>query len=232
MKRMLFLLVVFSISISAFAQTKMFINKSTGTDSVWLSDVKSISFKTYISTGTSGTVSFNSDKGNFSANGIYNPSATTGSGAGGFLMTSSGSNILAIYAYRFNSITSLDLAIIEFMDTAPIAAGTFTYPSTSSKSVLISYFPALNLNDTTSSFYLLMTSTTATISALSSSNAQGTFSGNGMYFVNGTPNPSQTITVTGGSFNVPVTVGSGGTIKQANSKIEGIVRRIVNSSKR
>jgi hypothetical protein len=53
-----------------------------------------------------------------------------------------------------------------------------------------------------------------------------------MYYANGAPNPSNTIAVTGGSFNVPVTAGSGGAAKQANSKIEGIVRRIVNSNNR
>jgi hypothetical protein len=90
----------------------------------------------------------------------------------------------------------------------------------------------MTLGDSMPNFYSLMTSTSATMSAYSSSNAQGTFSGSGMYFVNSTPNPSQTITVTGGSFNVPVTAGSGGAAKQANSKIEGIVRRIVNSNKR
>lgn len=43
--KMLLLFVCFTFSL--FSQTKMFINKTNGTDSLWLSDVKSISFKTY-----------------------------------------------------------------------------------------------------------------------------------------------------------------------------------------
>ncbi len=182
-------------------------------------------------TGTSGTVSFNSDKGNFTATGIYDPDATSGNGAGGFSMTFSGSSVLTIYAYRFNSATSLDVTVIQFMDTAPIAAGTFIYPSTSSKSVMISYFPAMNPSDSTTENFYLFSTATANISAITSSNAQGTFSGSGMYIANGTPNPSQTITATGGSFNVPLTAGGGGAAKLANSKIEDIVRRIINSNK-
>jgi len=183
-------------------------------------------------TGTSGTTSFNSDKGNFTATGIYDASATSGTGAGGFLSSTSGAGSLVIYAYRFNSATSLDLLIIQCMDTAPIATGTYTYPPTSSKSTFISYYPAGNPADSSANFYLLSTATSAVISAISSTNVQGTFSGNGMFYANSTPNPSNTIAVTGGTFNVPITAGSGGSARQANSKIESIVRKLVNSNKR
>jgi hypothetical protein len=47
MKRILLLLIVLCFSTSVYSQTKMFISKTGGTDSVWLSDVKSIYFKTY-----------------------------------------------------------------------------------------------------------------------------------------------------------------------------------------
>ena len=183
-------------------------------------------------TGTSGTASFNSDKGNFTATGVYNPSATSGTGAGGFLQSGGGNNVLVIYAYRFNSATSLDLLIIQCMDSSPIAVGTYPYPPTSAKSAFIAYYPAGNPADSSANFYLLSTSTSAVISAISATNAQGTFSGNGMFYVNSTVNPTNTIAVTGGSFNVPVTAGSGGVTRQSNSKIESIVRRLVNSNKR
>jgi hypothetical protein len=47
MKRIITILIVLSFSSIAFSQTKMFINKTSGTDSLWLSDVKSITFKIY-----------------------------------------------------------------------------------------------------------------------------------------------------------------------------------------
>jgi hypothetical protein len=181
---------------------------------------------------TAGSLSFTSDKGSFSANGIYNSSPTTGSGAGAMILNSGGNNILMIYGFRVNSATSLDLTLIEFMDSAPIATGSFSYPpTTGSKFVIVAYFPAFNPNDTsaTRSFYSLSTAT-ANISAVTSSNAQGTFSGNGMYYVNSIPNPSQTINITGGTFNVPVIPG-GGAANTVNNKIEGIVKRIVSLQK-
>ncbi len=180
---------------------------------------------------TAGTLSFTSDKGNFSASGIFDPNATTGSGAGAMILSSGGSNTLTVYGFRANSATSYDLVLALFMDSDPIATGSYTYPpTTGSKLVMISYFPAVNPNDTsaTESFYLLSTAT-ANISAVTSSNAQGTFSGNGMYFVNSTPNYSQTISMTGGTFNVPVI--PGGSANTVNNKIEGIVKRIVSLQK-
>jgi hypothetical protein len=48
MKRLFFLLSALLFTLSAFSQTKMIITKSNGTDSIWLSDIKSITFKTYI----------------------------------------------------------------------------------------------------------------------------------------------------------------------------------------
>jgi len=51
MKHKLFTLFI-CCTLSLLSQTKMFIQKSTGTDSVWLSDVKSIYFKTISQSGT------------------------------------------------------------------------------------------------------------------------------------------------------------------------------------
>jgi len=64
MKRILFLLMVFSISITVLSQTKMFINKTNGTDSIWLNDIKSITFKTYFSIPTQGLVAWYPFNGN------------------------------------------------------------------------------------------------------------------------------------------------------------------------
>jgi len=177
---------------------------------------------------TAGSLSFTSDKGNFSASGIFNPNVATGSGAGAMILSSGGSNTLTVYGFRANG-TSYELVLAIFMDSAPIATGSYTYPpTTGSKLVMISYFPAVHPNDTTESFYL-MTSAAANISALTSSNSQGTFSGSGMYYANGTVNFTQTINITGGTFNVPVI--PGGAANTVNNKIEGIVKRIVSLQK-
>ncbi|MBN8705111.1 MAG: LamG domain-containing protein [Bacteroidetes bacterium] len=47
MKRFLFAFLCLSISASVFSQTKMFITTTDGTDSLWLKDIKSITFKSY-----------------------------------------------------------------------------------------------------------------------------------------------------------------------------------------
>ncbi|HAP34460.1 MAG TPA: hypothetical protein DCQ28_00385 [Bacteroidetes bacterium] len=180
---------------------------------------------------TAGTVSFSSNKGNFTASGIYNGDATTGSGAGAMTMSSGGSYIMQVTGYRVNSATSIDIAILQFMDTSPIASGSYNYPPTSgTKTVIVSYAPAVNPNDTNENIYLL-TSTTANISAFSSSNTQGTFSGNGMYYSNGTVVPTNTIAITGGTFNVPVIPLIALNVLQQpiDKKIEKIIKRIMSS---
>ncbi len=174
---------------------------------------------------TAGTVAFSSNVSNFSANGIFNDATTTGSGAGGFRMDTTGQSQLVIYGYKYNSPTSVDLAIIVFFDVAPISAATYVYPPTTSKFVMISYAPALNPNSSTSESYILSTSATATISAVSTSSAAGSFSGSGVFSSNGVPNLTKTISVTNGTFNVPVISGSGP--KQADGRIEAIVKRMV-----
>jgi hypothetical protein len=49
MKRILIILIILSFSFDAFSQTKMFINTTSGIDSLWLSNINSITFKTYVS---------------------------------------------------------------------------------------------------------------------------------------------------------------------------------------
>lgn len=176
-------------------------------------------------TTTAGTLAFNSDKGNFSANGVYNSNATSGTGAGAFLQSSGSTNMLAIYAFRVNSPTSFDITLVQFLDSSPISSGAYSYPPSSAKMVMVNYFPNMNPNDTTNVNFYSLSSVTANISALTSTNVQGTFSGTGMYYMNDAPNPSQTITLTGGTFNTPI-LPSGGLLKTEN-KIENLVKRIL-----
>jgi hypothetical protein len=178
-----------------------------------------------------GTLSFISNKGDFSANGIYDPTATSGTGAGAMIRSSGGINTLTIYGLRINSATNVDITLIQFVDTAPLAIGTFAFtPTTSLKSVSISYAPATNPSDTTAPNFYLLTSATASISVLSSSDAEGTFSGSGVSYVNAIPDFSQSINVTAGSFKVPV-IPISGSVNTANKNIESIVKRIVSLQK-
>ncbi len=174
---------------------------------------------------TAGTLAFSSNVANFSANGIFDEASMTGSGAGGFRSDTTGQYQLVIFGYKFNSATSVDLTVLVFFDVTPISAATYGYPPTTSKFVMVSYAPAMNPNSTTSDMYILSTSATASISTLTTSSAVGSFSGSGMLSSNGTPNPAKTITVTNGTFNVPVIAGSGPA--QADSRIEAIVKRMV-----
>ena len=178
---------------------------------------------------SSGTLSFSSNVANFSATGIYNVNALTGSGAGGFLTTSSN---LLVYGYKYNSSTSVDISMVEFTDASPIAAGTYVMPPiTGTKSVTISYIPGLNPSSSTvTDMYILVISATATISALNTSTAQGTFSGSGLFVSNSVPDYTRTITVTNGSFNVPYLVGVS-PANPADKNIESIVKKIVNSQR-
>ena len=52
MKRSFFTLLFISFSLQAFSQTQMIINKTSGTDSIWLSEIKSITFKTYLTSSS------------------------------------------------------------------------------------------------------------------------------------------------------------------------------------
>ena len=138
---------------------------------------------------------------------------------------------MQVTGYRVNSATSIDIAVLTFMDSAPIATGSFVSPSTGSKSVTVLYFPAHNPNDTTTQNLYMLTTATANISAFSSSNAQGTFSGNGMYSANGILVPSNTIAVTSGTFNVPVIplIALNVLRQPIDNKIERIIQRITSS---
>lgn len=177
---------------------------------------------------TAGTLAFSSDKGSFSANGVYNSNATSGTGAGAFLQSSGSNNMLAIYAFRVNSPTSFDITLIQFLDSSPISSGAYSFPPTSSsKMVMVNYFPNMNPNDTNNVNFYSLSTATANISALTTTNVQGTFSGSGMYYMNDNPNPSQTIALTGGTFNVPI-LPSGG-LRKSNNTVEKIVNKILQS---
>jgi TolB protein len=62
MKRIILTVLTLFFSQQIFSQTKMIITKTTGTDSVWLSDIKSITFKTYSSSQSNRGIVFISNR--------------------------------------------------------------------------------------------------------------------------------------------------------------------------
>ncbi len=162
----------------------------------------------------SGSAGFSSDKGNFAASGPYNPNAVSGSGATAIVSGAGSASQMEILAYRINSATNVDLLIITLHSNATIATGTYSF-AYGNQYATISYSPGINPSDTstTGNLYLLTSGAGVTISTLTSSNVQGTFGGTGFYFSHGTVNTSQTINVTGGTFNVPVGAGVAGSPK-------------------
>lgn len=171
-----------------------------------------VSVKTTIVATTAGLLSFTSNRGDFSVNGMgeygVNP-PTSGSGA----IALQAFDAIMILAYKVNSSTDIDITLIGLESNTSVYSGTFFYPS-SGKAAYITYYPNVNPNDSLSmgKGYLLASSATATIQAISSSKIQGTFSGNGYFANNGINDLTKTIAVTNGDFNIQlINVGSLGT---------------------
>ncbi len=170
-----------------------------------------VAVKTTIVATSSGSLSFTSTQGDFSVKGIgeygVNPPAS-GSGA----IALQAFDAIMILAYTVNSPTDIDITLIGLESNTSNYSGTFFYPA-SGKVVFITYFPNVNPNDPLSmdKGFPLAFSATATIQPISSSNIQGTFSGNGYFVNNGVNDLNRTIAVTNGSFSAElITVGSVG----------------------
>ncbi|MDP1678221.1 MAG: hypothetical protein Q8L88_15295 [Bacteroidota bacterium] len=174
-------------------------------------------------TSTSGSLSFNSDRGNFSSNGIGMQTNTLPISGAGVIALSEFDGTL-IYAYKVNSVTSIDIVTMFFQSKTNLATGTYEYPS-SDKSVEITYSPNVNPADTLTldRGYILAASANANIETLSSTVIKGVFSGNGYYADNGNYVQSQTIAISNGTFNVPILkIG-----KRQESVIEQLVLKMI-----
>lgn len=212
-------------------RTLMIVSRSLGSTVVKIKDSStpsktvtiSISVIAAYTTSTSGSLSFNSNRGDISMSGIGsigNNAPTSGTG----VIALSEFDGTAVYAYSVNSPISIDLVVMYFRSTTNLAVGSYGYPSTG-KVVMITYQQNVNPNDSLSMDrgYILATSATANIETLTSSEIKGTFNGTGYYMDNGTPVSSQTISVTNGLFNAPIfKIG-----KKQNSLVETLVLRLV-----
>ncbi len=216
-------------------RTLMIKSKILGSTSVKVKDSStpskfvtiSISIVDAYTASTSGSLSFNSDRGDISMSGIAaigNNAPTSGVG----VIALSEFSGTAVYAYNVNSPTNLDIVTIYFQSNTNLAVGPYYYPS-SGKVVKITYQQGVNPNDSLSMDrgYIIATSAMANIEILTSSAIKGTFSGVGFYIDNGTPVTSQTINITNGLFNAPILkIG-----KKQESIIEKLVLRIVGRSR-
>lgn len=169
--------------------------------------------------GTSGTLSFTSDRGSFSANGIAdvgNQPPTVGAGAIG-LKDFDG---IVLFSYVVNSPSSIDVTTMSLMSNTTMTTGTYSYPNPGSKQVQITYYKGLDPADTSSSFtaYILITSATLNLDTLTGASMSGTFSGSGWFVDHDTLKQTQTINVANGKFKCPI-IAIGG-VEQAGLKPE------------
>jgi hypothetical protein len=149
--------------------------------------------------GGNGSFLFTSSVGNLNASGTYNGNATSGQGVGTYRYSEGGYNQLAITAYAFSSPTSITVSVMIFLSQSAIVAGSYGFLPTGSSWAQMGFVVNVNPNDSTAfNNAYVMTSGTASISAITASNVQGSFSGAGIHG----QNPNQTFTLSGGSFNV------------------------------
>lgn len=150
---------------------------------------------------TAGTFSFTSDRGNFSANGIFDTTFATLNAAGAFQYTSGNLRFVIVFAYDLTSQTTQKIVFAGVADTLN-AIATGSYPFTvneTPKAAFFGYIP--NAADTSSfgAFYIL-TSGSMNVGSISSTSMSGTFSGNGFNVTDTT----SAITVTNGTYNTPI----------------------------
>lgn len=169
---------------------------------------------------TAGSLSFTSTVGNFSANGIFDNATdsmpTNSQGAGGFYAHNVGPYaMLQMIGYVKNSPTSWDIVAVVFMDSVDVTAGTFPFWTGDgpSKRAELLYVKGWNPSDSSNGNpfdvgnYALVTGN-GSLSSFTGTSAQGTFSGTGSWFAQGIADPTKPITLTNGTFTVPVVSGN------------------------
>ena len=184
----------------------------------------SITVKNSYTANVPGSLSFTSNRGDYSVNGIAVYGNTPPASGQGVIAVQNFESLFLL-AYKVNSPASIDITLISFESNTANYSGTFLYPG-AGKRVNISYFPDSHPND--SSFleivYLLASSATATVDTITPAAMRGTFSGRGYFLNYGTLVTNQTIVVNNGIFNVPIV--RAGTMEEA--MLDTNLRRAVN----
>ncbi len=169
----------------------------------------------------SGSYSFSSDRGNFSASGAWDTSvAAQPSQVGAWRDSSSGKDDFSIYAVNYLSSTSADVSILIFKKSAgALDTGQYTFPSQAT----FGYGANINPTDTAAllSAYILSTGSVS-VDSLKDSTTSGTFSGTGFQYSNIT----RTISVSNGKFSVHYVHGIPGTSSQLSIQSELLARRV------
>jgi hypothetical protein len=183
---------------------------TTGATTITVQDgstpAKSVSITATVVTSvtltSSGSLSFSSPSGNFSASGILSLSQdtppTSGQAAGALQKFGSTS----VVAYRVNSPTNIEVVEMDLIYATSLVTGTYSYPSGGNTIQLIY---AKNINPQNSSetakVYAFLTAS-ATVTSVTATTISGTFSGTGTNIVSSST--TDVMTVTNGTFSVPI----------------------------
>ncbi|MBP6672516.1 MAG: hypothetical protein KA247_05175 [Bacteroidetes bacterium] len=175
---------------------------------------------------TEGTFSFTSNRGNFTATGVYDTLMTNPSASGAFTYTEDGKTVVMVFAYNIVSQTNIQMVFSGVADASgTVTAGSYPFNvETGSKVGIFGYFPNLADNSAASAFYVL-TGGAMNVSSVSTGAVAGTFAGTGV----NVEDTLQTITITNGTYNTPVVeryYETPGTIEAlAVEKIKAAVRK-------
>jgi hypothetical protein len=159
--------------------------------------------------------SFNTDDGNFSASGIYDPNATSGSGVGWY-------NEKTIAAYNIASSMDVSIALITFNDS--LAKRTYSFPTEATFGW--AFHCSLNDEATIEANLCVSTSGSVALSSYSGTQAQGTFSGSGFRV----QDQAHTVSFTDGTFDV-TSVSSRISTTELPRNVEMIIERLLGQAR-
>jgi hypothetical protein len=130
---------------------------------------------------TAGTFSFSSNRGNFSAQGIFDTTFMNTSASGAFKYTEGRQTVIMVFAYNVVSPTNVQFAFAGIADTVnTTSTGTYSFSGASgSKIAFFGYIPNAADTSSTAAFYI-MTGGSFVVTGLTATNITGTFSGQGM----------------------------------------------------
>ena len=150
---------------------------------------------------TEGTLSFSSNRGNFTATGVFDTLMTNASASGAFTYTEGGKTIVMVFAYNVISQTNVQMVFSGVGDTSgTVSTGSYPFNlTTGSKIGIFGYFPNIADNSANPAFYVL-TSGSMNISSISATSVAGSFASTGLNAMD----TLQTISITNGTYNTPV----------------------------
>jgi hypothetical protein len=166
-----------------------------------------------------GNLAFTSTVNNFSANGIFLNSDSLPSntqGVGGWYMvrpTDGNRASFLIIGYYKNSDISWDIIMIDVQDSLSVKSGSYSFlidPMIMKRAMcryVAGWNPNIGTGDDPFNHGYRLTSGSLNISALTANNGQGIFNGSGVFVNNEVPDPTKPITITNGTFNVPIVSG-------------------------